>query len=221
MGLFRSLTAKPWLDNSVEELPAERRTPASSAKIGLGLFLAVVSALFLLLTSAYFGRMAYDDWQSLPEPSILRVNTLVLVLSSVALHWARLAARKGQLDELKIGLIAAGILAYGFLFGQLVAWRELNVLGYYVATNPANAFFYLITALHAAHLLGGLVAWGRTMSLLWSDGDTERLRLRLQLCSRYWDFLLVVWLLLYGLLLADNDGKISFLGFCRAIGIEY
>ena len=68
-------------------------------------------------------------------------------------------------------------------------------------SNPANTFFYLITALHGLHLIGGIVALGRNVARAWSDHDLVRLRFSLELCSMYWDFLLLMWLLLFGLLL--------------------
>ena len=61
---------------------------------------------------------------------------------------------------MQTGLLAAGVLALGFLAGQLMAWRQLDAAGYFLASNPANTFFYLLTALHGLHVLGGLVALG-------------------------------------------------------------
>ena len=65
------------------------------------------------------------------------------------------------MDRVRDGLLAAGLFAFAFLAGQLMVWRQLAAAGYFLTANPANAFFYLITALHGLHLLGGLVAWGR------------------------------------------------------------
>ena len=74
-------------------------------------------------------------------------------------------------------------------------------MGYFAKTNPANAFFYLITGLHGLHLLGGLVAWGWTSAKVWRGFDIARVRLSVELCTVYWHFLLVVWLVLFALLL--------------------
>ncbi|MCH8835570.1 MAG: cytochrome c oxidase subunit 3, partial [Proteobacteria bacterium] len=91
--------------------------------------------------------------------------------------------------------------AFAFLVGQLVVWQQLAALGYFAATNPAAAFFYLITALHALHLLGGMVVWGRTTAKVWRGVEVEQVRMSVELCAVYWHFLLVVWLVLFGLLL--------------------
>ena len=74
--------------------------------------------------------------------------------------------------------------------------------GYYADANPANAFFYLFTTFHGLHLMGGLIFWGRTTSkLLKSDNKLENLRHSIELCAVYWHFLLIVWLVLFGLML--------------------
>ncbi len=82
------------------------------------------------------------------------------------------------------------------------------------ATNPAIAFFYLITGLHAAHVLGGLVAWLRVLDRLWRGAEIEAIRQSVQLCARYWHFLLGVWLLLFWLLFSGNDNLNILLTIC-------
>jgi cytochrome c oxidase subunit 3 len=85
--------------------------------------------------------------------------------------------------------------------GQLLVWRQLGSLGYFVDTNPSNSFFYLITALHGLHLLGGLVAWFRASLRLWRGAEVAKIRMSVDLCAVYWHFLLLVWLVMFGLLL--------------------
>ena len=102
---------------------------------------------------------------------------------------------------MKFGLLLGGGFAFAFLVGQLMAWRQLADLGYFAATNPANAFFYLVTALHAVHLLGGLVAWVRTSAKVRRGVTLDRVRLSVELCAVYWHFLLLIWLILFALLI--------------------
>ena len=202
MNLFASLSAKPWQVQGVIADPSdgdgEFRPPAY---LGLKVFLAVVTIIFSLLIVAYSERMDMGDWRPLREPWLLWPNTAVLILSSIALYWAVVRARLGDRDGLRLGLLAGGALAAVFLVGQLAAWRELIALGYFASSNPANAFFYLITGLHGLHLLGGLVAWGRTMSRLGRGDEIARLGASAELCAIYWHFLLAVWLILFGLML--------------------
>ena len=200
MSIFRVLSTKPWV--------AERGYVSDShgfslptAKVFLSIFLGVVTAIFGLLTAAYFIRMTYADWQSLPVPALLWLNTAILILSSVALQWARTSAGHQQADRVRWGLLAGGALAFAFLVGQFLVWQQLGSLGYFVDTNPSNSFFYLITGLHGLHLLGGLVAWLRASLRLWRGAETDKIRMSVELCAVYWHFLLLVWLVMFGLLL--------------------
>lgn len=193
----QGLASKPWLEQGEAAVLAEPPPqPTPPATIGLRVFLAVVGSFFALFISAYTMRMQLPDWRTLPLPSILWLNTAMLVLSSVALHSAMVAVRRGERTELKISLIAAGISALAFLSGQLVAWQQLASEGYRLTANPANDFFYVLTGAHGFHLLGGLVALARTTEKAWREPDTERLRLPVELCATYWHFLLLLWLVL-------------------------
>ncbi|MDJ1157101.1 cytochrome c oxidase subunit 3 [Chelatococcus sp. SYSU_G07232] len=197
------LTAKPWLEEGpVAHLPGQAEPALPAAKVGLVVFLAVVGILFALFTSAYLMRMHMGDWRPLPDPRVLWLNTGVLVVSSYALHRARAAAAGGDIGAVKTGLLAGGASALLFLAGQLWAWQQLAAGGYFLASNPANAFFYLITGVHGLHLAGGLVALGRTTAKAWRGGRAEEVLLSVELCATYWHFLLGVWLVLFALLLA-------------------
>jgi cytochrome c oxidase subunit III len=209
------LAAKPWLEEGVGvDFREESTSIVPPAKIGLGVFLAVVGSLFALFISAYSMRMTMVDWRALPVPRLLWFNTGVLVLSSVALQWAHVAARRNDMDGVIVGLCAGGASAITFLVGQLFAWQQLRVAGYFVASNPANSFFYLITAVHGLHLMGGLVALGRTTTKVWRGAEMIQVRLSVELCAIYWHFLLLVWLVLLGLLTGWTD---SFVDICRQL----
>ncbi|TIP99820.1 MAG: cytochrome-c oxidase [Mesorhizobium sp.] len=209
------LMAKPWLEQGlIGDAIGLEGSPLPTAKIGLGVFLAVVGCLFALFTSAYFMRMALSDWQALPLPRVLWFNTGVLVLSSIALQCASVAARRGEIDAVRLGLVTAGLTALAFLGGQLVAWRELTADGYLLTANPANSFFYLITGMHGLHILGGLVALSRTIAGAWNGTRPERLRLSVELCAMYWHFLLFVWLAIFALL---AGWAATFIEICRQL----
>jgi cytochrome c oxidase subunit 3 len=209
------LTAKPWLEEGLMvDFREESTSSLPPAKIGLGVFLAVVGSLFALFISAYSMRMNMVDWRALPVPRLLWFNTGVLVTSSIALQLAYMAARRNDIDGVMIGLCAGGASAITFLVGQLLAWRQLNAAGYFLASNPANSFFYLITAVHGLHLMGGLVALGRTTAKVWRGAGATQVRLSTELCAIYWHFLLLVWLVLLGLLTGWTD---DFLDICRRL----
>jgi len=203
--LKQSVNTRPW-EASAHYASSEdfsgRSLPQPNAKLGLFIFLAVVASLFALFISAYAMRMKMGDWRPLPDPDLLWLNTGALILSSIALQWAHVAAKREQVDRVRNGLLAGGFFAFAFIGGQLLAWQQLVDAGYYVHSNPANAFFYLITGLHALHLLGGVVAWSMTTIKLLGGTEVARVRLSVELCAVYWHFLLVVWLILFGLMLS-------------------
>jgi cytochrome c oxidase subunit 3 len=204
MNLIHQLTTKPW--EATGELPLlQRHSNQQNKRAALKVFLGVVTVVFTLLIVAYAGRMAYEDWRPAPQIRLMWANTLVLFLGSLGLELAQYAVRRGQHKLLLRSLLAAGLCTLLFLMGQAQAWRELGALVYFDVTNPAIAFFYLITGLHGLHLLGGLVVWGQTLVRLWGGFELEKVRHSVELCTLYWHFLLLVWLVLFGLLFTGNN----------------
>jgi cytochrome c oxidase subunit 3 len=194
---------------------------ARTAKVGLRLFLAVVSSLFLLFLVAFILRSQIPDWQPLTEPMAplaqsgsLWLNSLLLIAASIALQWARVAARRGQGKITLIAFSLGGALAIAFLAGQFWVWQQFAALGYLLASNPANSFFYLLTGLHALHLLGGLVAWARTLSKLLLREPLQALSASVELCAIYWHYLLALWLLLFALLTSTPQTYEAIAAFC-------
>lgn len=183
--------------------PGERHESASplGKRIGLWIFIGVASILFSALVSAYVVRMGLSDWHPLPEPWWLWANTATLILASLFLQWSLNSAKRGDLSITRKGMMLGGVFGTLFIVGQLWAWQQFISMGYLVADNPANTFFYLITALHGVHMLGGLVAWIRTNRTVRRNEGKSQVALSVELCTVYWHFLLVVWLVLFGLML--------------------
>jgi cytochrome c oxidase subunit 3 len=181
--------------------PAVGVTGTPMAQVGLVVLLATMGSLFALFISAYVMRMQLADWSPVPKPTLLWVNTGILMLSSAALHRARVSAGQSDIGAVRKPILVAGAANLAFVAGQLLAWRQLSQAGYFLTSNPASSFFYLITALHGLHVLGGVVALGWSGVRAWQTRDPSSLRLGIDLCSLYWDFLLLMWLVLFGLLL--------------------
>ena len=201
--LRQTLNTQPWEANDpLENQPGRGVISTDPAKIGLFSFIAVGTSLFALFLSAYMMRLRLGDWRPVDEPDLLWLNTAVLVLASVAFQLTRGAARRGQPVTIKVGLLVGGACTTLFLFGQLMAWQQLYASGFFMTGNPANSFFYLLTALHGLHLLGGLWVWGRTTLRILTGADAESVRLSVELCTVYWHYLLLVWIGLFALLLS-------------------
>lgn len=207
--LRQTINTRPWIAETAAEGVAASAGDAtgdpeeSARRFGLVVFLAVVTSFFALFLSAYSLRMEVADWTPLAEPPVLWLNTAVLIAGSVAMQWAKGAASRGELANLRIGVSAAVALTLLFLAGQLVAWRQLVDARLYMQANPSYAFFYLLTALHGLHLLGGLWVLARATAAVWRGGfEPAALRRTVALCTLYWHFLLIVWLALFWLMLA-------------------
>ena len=201
----QTVNVKPWLEQRpIEMVDGDGALSLPPVKVGLGVFLAVATSLFALLISAYHMRMMGEDWTRLALPRVLWLNTAVLILASVAMQRTRVAARRGQLDGVKSGLIAGGVLTFSFLAGQLWAWQQMDASGYFLTANPAYSFFYLLTAVHGLHLLGGLWVWGRTTAKVLRGVEVGKVRLSVELCTLYWHYLLLVWLVLFAVLLQTH-----------------
>jgi cytochrome c oxidase subunit III len=174
------------------------------ASTGIWVALAAISMSFAALTSALVVRRGGAvDWRHFTLPSILYVNTVVLLSSSVTLEMARrrIASFMGGLRSRAANparwLYVTLFLGLLFVAGQYMAWRQLSAQGLYLATNPGSSFFYVLTAAHGLHVLGGLGALVRVMAKL------DKLVLRrstLDATSRYWHFMDILWVYLLLLL---------------------
>jgi cytochrome c oxidase subunit 3 len=164
---------------------------------GLMVLLAAVVMFFAALTSAFIVRRGLsNDWESTAMPRVLWLNTAVLLASSAMLELARRALKAGQRGSFNRLWIAGSSLGVVFLIGQYEAWRQLAARGVYLATNPSSSFFYVLTAAHAIHLIGGVLA------LLYVSAQALRLRLgpgkrtAIDVSAMYWHFLDGLWIYL-------------------------
>lgn len=201
MSLFKQLSEKSWERKGVVGgLNPEGTFESPPERVALVFFLTVASVVFSLFGVSYVIRMSLPDWTPLAEPSQLWLNTALLVVSSVLFQWARNIAKADQQKNLKTAFIGGGVFALLFIAGQVLIWEDLQASGFYIASNPANSFYYLLTGLHIAHLLGGLWVWSKSSIRLLSGGKPEELRLSIELCTLYWHFLLIVWLVIFAVL---------------------
>jgi cytochrome c oxidase subunit 3 len=180
-----------------------RRHPLpSSRRYATAIVIAIVSIVmfFMAMASAYiYLRANSNRWVPLHLPWIIWVNTALLLLSSGAMEFARrrlALADVAQFRKLWAGATTLGVL---FLIGQLVAWRQFVLAGFYVSTNQASSFFYIFTGLHGLHLLGGICALLYVSFRKFEKAKVSR-TVAAEVASYYWHFMDGLWLFLLALL---------------------
>jgi len=167
-----------------------------------GIALGIVSILmfFMALASAYLvERTTSQRWVPVHLPAILWVNTIILVASSATMERARQRLAQADVSGFRTMWFVTTLLGLAFLSGQLVAWRQLVAQGIYVATNQGSSFFYIFTAVHGVHLLGGICA---LIYVYRRNFESAKISVSLaaEVSSYYWHFMDGLWLFLLALL---------------------
>lgn len=174
-------------------------------RIGAWVIIAGIVMLFTALTSAYIVRSASgNDWRPIAMPKVLWLSTLVILVSSVTMEISRRSLKRQSDRDYGRWLVITVTLGVGFLASQLIAWRQLVRQGVYLASNPYNSFFYLFTAAHGLHLLGGIMALTYLLLRTRQKRDTVDGELRrvgaAEAATIYWHFMDGLWVALFLLL---------------------
>ena len=180
--------------------------PPSPRRYHTGIALAIISILmfFMALSSAFLLRKSGDGWVPVHLPAVLIFNTAVLLASSLTIELARRRLAAADLHGFKtLWRITTG-LGVLFLLGQVVAWRQLVAQSVYVSSNPASSFFYIFTAAHGLHLLGGVAALLYVLFRAFEDRAKLSRALAAEVTSYYWHFMDGLWVFLLALLYLGN-----------------
>lgn len=169
---------------------------AETAKLGLWIALGSVTMLFAAFTSAYIVRSAGEDWVPLAAPSLIWVNTAILLLSSMTMELGRRAFQSWRPVAFRKWIAATAVLGGLFIAGQVAAWNQLASQGIYLQSHPHSSFFYVLTGVHAVHLLVGVLALLYVLMLATryqlTPGDSSSPGI----CATYWHFVGAIWLYL-------------------------
>ena len=170
------------------------------------LWLSIVSMIMMFggLTSGYIVRQADGNWLEFELPKVFYFSTAIILLSSISMQWAMMAVRKDNIPNLRIGLMVTLGLGLAFAFAQFMAWSSLVDMGVFFIGNPSGSFLYVLTGLHLAHLVGGLIALmivtSRAIQGQYHSGN----HLGIRLCTTYWHFLDGLWVYLFIFLLVTR-----------------
>ncbi len=176
-------------------------------------WLGIVSIimLFAALTSGYIVRQGdiLKEWLVFDLPSLFYWSTGVILLSSVTMHWAYIAAKKNEIKQVKIGLLLTLLLGVVFLITQIESWGQLVDSGVFFAgtqSNPAGSFIYVISGLHAAHIIGGLVFLIVTLIKAAQSKVHSKSTNTISMCMTFWHFLDLLWIYLFFFFMFFKDG---------------
>jgi cytochrome c oxidase subunit III len=167
-------------------------------KLTLWVGIASIVMMFAAFTSAFVVRRSAGNWYEFKLPDIFFINTLVLIISSLTMHLSYNAFIKGREKTYKNMLLVTFALGILFVVLQYKGWEAMTAMGATFTVNPSSSFIYLISGVHAAHVLGGLVALTVAMvfAFILPYKPTPRRRLRFELVVHYWHFVDILWIYL-------------------------
>ena len=184
----------------------DNNTVPDKAKVVTWFLLIVVLMTFGGLAGAYIviATNGVVEWKPFDLPIQVWISTALIIASSVTYHFAQVAVFNNDHRKLRRFLIVTTVLGAAFISSQVIVWLELVNEGYYMSGNPYAGFFYIITGIHAVHVLGGVIALGAI--ILRTAKQTEygpELQYRRNLARSvgwYWHFIGILWILLFVML---------------------
>ena len=217
--LFGTLSDKPW---EKEQMESDNHHQGKTFDISLQTSAVIVifgvsTVLFTLVVTGYlYSIPVTQDTEYLLKPNLLWLNTLVLLYVAYFFNKITNDLKKNNFEKIKRNLLIVGFLSYAFLFGQIFFWFQLMENGNYVSTNNYFSSFYIFTALHGLHLLGGLFFWGKVFSKVNKLKKEQIINSQksIDALSLYWTFLLTVWFVFFLIMYVFNDTVIA---WCRAL----
>lgn len=180
----------------------KRQTPGTLSvhpqKFAMWLFIATVMMFFAAFTSAYIVRQSQGGWQEVTLPDMFWINSGIIVLSSVTMHFAYTAARKDAFGRLRLMVVLTALLGFGFLAGQIQAYNEMAANGnFFVGEDVASSFVYVLTFVHAAHLISAIVFLVIVLYSAFTMKIHSKNMNRMEMCVTYWHFLGGLWIYLF------------------------
>jgi cytochrome c oxidase subunit III len=180
-------------------MTAEIKSPKSFHPLKFAMWLAMASIimLFAALTSAYIVRKAQGNWLEFRLPTIFWFNTLIILLSSVTMQRAVNAFKKYNQNAYRLWLTITFFLGTAFLIGQYIGWLQLDRGGIHLNGNPSGSFVYVISGVHAAHILGGVIILLLSVLRAFFMRFNPNRLVNVQIMATYWHFVDVLWIYLF------------------------
>lgn len=166
-------------------------------KFALWLFIVSIVMIFASLTSAFIVKQGDGSWMDYQLPSMFWYTSGVIILSSILLQWGYFAAKRDKLETVKLTIGLTLLLGFVFLIGQWKSWGQLVEMDVYFVGNPAGSFIYVLTGLHAFHLISGIIFLIIVLFSAFKYRVHSKNMVRMEMCTTYWHFLGALWLYLF------------------------
>jgi len=176
------------------------------SKVVTWFLLLVVTMTFGGLVGAYVVVFTNNvaEWKPFQLPIQVWLSTIIIIISSITYHIAQRGVEANDHQKLRRYLIVTTVLGASFISSQVLAWMALVDRGLYMSGNPYAGFFYILTGIHAAHVLGGVIALGaiilRTATPTEYEPELVYRRNLARSVGWYWHFMAVIWIVLFVLL---------------------
>ena len=217
--LFGTLTQKPWEENQVaiDSTHSGQTFNLSNQMSAVIIIFGVSTAIFSLIFTGYLYSLPPEqDTTFILKTALVWINTIILIFVTFFFNKISSDLKKSFTDKIRKNLIYVGGLSYLFLFLQLTLWYQLMKTGNFVDTNTYFSSFYIFTALHGIHLLGGLFFWGKVCSRIFklNEKDYVKEEKNINALALYWFFLFVVWMVFFSIMFIYNDAVIA---WCKSL----
>jgi len=173
-------------------------------KFAMWLFIASVIMVFASLTSAYIVRQAEGNWLYFELPNLFYITSVVIIFSSISMQLAYWAAKKDDLQKVKLHITLTAVLGSIFCVGQVLAWGDLVKNSVYLVGNPSGSFLYVLTGLHAVHLISAIIFVLIVFVATFRNKVNSRNLAQIEMCTTYWHFLGGLWLYLFVFLILNR-----------------
>ena len=173
-------------------------------KFAMWLFIASVVMVFASRTSAYIVRQAEGNWLYFDLPNLFYTTSFVIILSSISMQLAYWAAKKDNPERVKLFITITAILGAIFCVGQVLAWGDLVNDSVYLVGNPSGSFLYVLTGLHALHLISAIIFLLIVLIATFRNRVHSQNLAQIEMCTTYWHFLGGLWLYLFVFLILNR-----------------
>ena len=186
------------LSYNTEEYKIQKQ---KSQKALLWLGIVSICMMFAGLTSAYVVRQAEGNWIKFDLPSQFSIGTAILLFSSITMNWAVQSIKQGNTAMLKNAVLFTWVLGIAFVWSQFASWKALVNQGIFMVGNPSGSYLYMLSGLHLAHIVGGLIFLTVVLVKTFLKRYDAQNHLQIKLCATYWHFVDILWVYLFLFLL--------------------